>query len=312
MRGLLEIIMKKHTDHDYLAEDDVFRAGATFISGNRKNNTLNGNDSRNVMDGGRGNDTLNGHGGNDKLYGGRGNDHLDGGAGADVIIGDSGTDTLVLEGGDIARGGAGLDTFIIKGDGHIRDFIPGETLVVDDVSYGWRDLQQFVTEIMEDAVILTLGERHVIIDHVTDFNAPTLVVGNRKDNVLHGEDGKNLIYGGAGNDMLYGHGDIDGLFGGAGNDYLDGGDTEDLMDGEAGDDTVVMEGDGDDGIGGTGNDTFIIKGIGWGRISDFEQGDVISHEGTVYDWDDLQSYVNNGQYIAFGGYEVKIDNIYAV
>ena len=91
---------------------------------------LTGDGRNELIQGVGGNDTLNGLGGNDRLEGGDGGDKLYGGDGDDILIGGAGQDTL--------NGGAGADVFVFgPGDGAntIADFQDGVDLI-DVTGYG--------------------------------------------------------------------------------------------------------------------------------------------------------------------------------
>ncbi len=88
--------------------------------------TITGNDRDNYLNGYRGNDTIKGMGGNDILYGGGGNDIKDGGAGDDLLYAYNDTDTLT--------GGDGADTFVLEhyqtpGVHVIKDFNLDEDII---------------------------------------------------------------------------------------------------------------------------------------------------------------------------------------
>ena len=121
----------------------VGSAGADFIIGDDKDNTINAGDGTDSVQGGYGNDTLDGGLGNDALYGQEGVDTLNGGAGNDMLLGGAGNDTLnggvgddalsggfgddTLDGGvdtetDLLSGGLGNDTLIWRG---LEDTIDG-------------------------------------------------------------------------------------------------------------------------------------------------------------------------------------------
>jgi Ca2+-binding RTX toxin-like protein len=81
------------------------------ITGNNRNNELDGGRQDDVIRGRGGEDELDGNGGNDTLNGGAGDDELDGDGGSDRLSGGDGRDDL--DGGNRAdelRGGAGDDT----------------------------------------------------------------------------------------------------------------------------------------------------------------------------------------------------------
>ncbi len=82
-------------------------------------------------------------------------------------------------------------------------------------------------------------------------------IGSRGNDMLTGDDGKNIIIGFGGDDTLSGGASSDLLFGGRGNDTLEGGSGNDILKGGRGDDLLQ---------GGGGND-FINGGKGFDTIS---------------------------------------------
>src|SRR5439155_8872322 len=85
--------------------------GAIGLGGN---DTLTGNFRDNLLDGGDGNDVLTDNDGNDRLLGGNGNDTLNGGNGDDTLDGGAGNDALT--------GGAGNDVYVF-GFGYGEDTV---------------------------------------------------------------------------------------------------------------------------------------------------------------------------------------------
>lgn len=150
--------------------------GADRLDGGGGRDVLKGGSGRDVLDGGRGADRLDGGGGRDRLEGGGGRDALTGGRGADRLDGGGGRDVLkggggrdVLDGGrgaDRMTGGGGPDVFVFgRGDGRdvVTDFRAADTLRLDDVLWGGRDLSagQVVRRFADDAgpdVVLRFGD----------------------------------------------------------------------------------------------------------------------------------------------------------
>jgi Ca2+-binding RTX toxin-like protein len=156
--------------------------------------------------------------GQDSLYGGKGNDSLYGGDGDDSLYGGEGRD--LLDGGngrDYAfydNNLVGIAAVLLNQDGSsLKGF---EGLSEDDL-INIEDLQ---------------GSRF-----------DDLLVGNDEKNIIFGMDGNDTIYGGAGNDILNGVGGNDVVYGGEGDDHLLGGDG-DLLQGGAGAD-IIDGGDSD-------------------------------------------------------------------
>ena len=79
-------------------------------------------------------------------------------------------------------------------------------------------------------------------------------IGTRYDDIIIGDDFKNIINGLEGNDIIKGLFDIDTLYGDIGNDILQGGSTGDKLFGGEGDDTSAGQLDDDYLSGGKGND----------------------------------------------------------
>lgn len=148
----------------------------------------------------------------DKLTGTSTADYLFGKAGNDLLVGGNGDDTLVGgEGADILQGGAGSDT-----------------ASYEDAGAGVRAdlLKSFANS--GDAA----GDTYASIENLTGSAFDDMLSGDNSRNVLSGGTGSDrllgfggadTLIGGAGNDFLYGHGGGDTLIGGSGNDYLDGG-----------------------------------------------------------------------------------------
>lgn len=132
------------------AEGDTLQ-GIENLFGSRFGDDLTGNLRDNTINGMAGNDTINGQAGNDKLFSGAGSDILNGGTGDDTLSGQSGFNMLNGDGGDdkifggtdqdfinggegndIMSGGAGTDRFIFNTDhasDRISDFTQGEDLI---------------------------------------------------------------------------------------------------------------------------------------------------------------------------------------
>lgn len=121
------------------------------------------------------------------------------------------------------------------------------------------------------------------------------ILGDLRDDLIFGHDGRDRLYGDEGNDTLYGgrHNDLldggvgndelrgdgghDTLMGGDGNDRLFGGRGNDVLDGGAGDDRMS---------GGIWADTFVFgTGYGSDRILDFNvaEGDRIQLSSSLWD-----------------------------
>ncbi|WP_275415227.1 calcium-binding protein [Snodgrassella gandavensis] len=111
-----------------------------------------------------------------------------------------------------------------------------------------------------------------------------IVNGGDGNDTLWGGDGNDILNGGAGDDILYGGAGDDILNGGEGNDILNGGAGNDILNGGAGND-LLLGGAGYDILnGGTGNDS--LSGGDWHKDRyEFEAGhgqDVINDKDYEY------------------------------
>jgi VCBS repeat-containing protein len=145
------------------------------------------------------------------FFGGAGNDNITGGDLDDIIDGGPGNDFI--------NGGAGTDTASYASAGS------------------------------DDGGVMVLMDRGEAYDN-TSGDIDTLVsienvTGSAFDDLLIGNNVKNVLDGGAGSDSLFGDAGDDFLFGGAGDDFLFG---------EAGNDTLVGEAGNDTLVGGAGDD----------------------------------------------------------
>ena len=243
--------------------------GAIGLGGN---DTLTGNFRDNLLDGGDGNDVLTDNDGNDRLLGGNGNDTLNGGNGDDTLDGGAGNDALT--------GGAGNDVYVF-GFGYGED-----TVFNLDAAAGRRDVLRLAPGIHASDLLvertgadlrisLNAADRVKIDNWYTgpEFQlsevqfadgtvltaaelearsvAPSATGG---DDVLFGTAGNDSIDGLAGNDQIQGEAGADTLLGGLGNDTLSGGEGNDLLDGGTGDDQLDGGGGSDQLVGGDGND----------------------------------------------------------
>jgi len=98
----------------------------------------------------------------------------------------------------------------------------------------------------------------------------TFINGNKRDNELHGTDGKDWINGKDGDDTIFAGDQDDKLLGGNGNDVLYGEDGNDELHGGSGDDQLYG-GPGDDMLqGGLGSD-LLDGGAGGHDIASFQE-----------------------------------------
>jgi Ca2+-binding RTX toxin-like protein len=302
--------------------DDVIQgtSGDDILSGGPGNDVIYGYAGKDLLDGGSGNDQLFGNAGSDRLLGGTGEDQLHGGSGTDALLGGTGNDQLFgdsgndqLDGGpgnDLVDGGAGADR--MQG-GTGNDVLTADN--IHDVAFGGGsgiamagDNTLVVQAAFATDLLHQLGEEHATfmfsenfgqslppdvagftqqvagdIQNITlEGSAGYDVVGDSRDNLIHGNDGDNVIYGGAGNDTLDGGAGNDRLDGGSGNDHLDGGAGDDILNGGSGNDQLDG-GDGNDILSGgagvdqlygsAGNDSYQIG------LNDTAVDTVFDHEG---------------------------------
>ncbi|GMG82403.1 hypothetical protein LNKW23_16160 [Paralimibaculum aggregatum] len=158
------------------------------LIGTQYADSFSGNDVANHFQGLSGDDTLKGKEGDDTLEGGNGADLLEGGIGSDLLI-----------------GGAGAD--VIRGN---ENWSSEEDSGFDTVSYAGSNAGVQVS--------LTSGTAsggHAEGDTFEDIEN---VTGSAYDDVLEGNEGRNLLAAGGGADVLDGAGGDDTLEGGAGAD----------------------------------------------------------------------------------------------
>ncbi len=164
---------------------------------------------------------------------------------ANVITGNAGNN--IIDGGagaDVMTGGAGDDTYTIDDAGDVVIELAGGGIdqVFSTITLGSIDNVERITLIGNGPANLTGNA----LDNI--------LTGNAGANVISGGEGKDNISGGAGNDTLNGDGGDDMLFGHDGNDIMNGGLGIDVLNGGAGDDEMDG-GDGNDGqFGGGGQD----------------------------------------------------------
>lgn len=147
--------------------------------------TLTGTNANDVIDALGGNDTVDGGEGNDRLLGRAGDDHLMGGVGNDQLRGGTGSDVL--------DGGTGND---------------------------WAQYNDSSAGVTIDLAAGTASGGDAAGDVLTNIE---YLLGSPFDDVLTGDNVRNVIYGGDGNDSINGLGGNDVLRGDDGADALDGG-----------------------------------------------------------------------------------------
>ena len=175
---------------------------------------------------------------------------------ANVLIGNSGNN--IIDGGvgaDVMTGGAGDDTYFVDDVGDVVVELPGGGIdhVYSAISLNGIAGVERITLTGNSAADLAGG------------TADDFLTGNSGANVISGGDGKDTIGGGAGNDTLNGDGGDDFLFGNDGHDVLNGGLGVDTLNGGAGDD-VMDGGDGNDGLFAGGGQDRLSGGAGNDRI----------------------------------------------
>ena len=165
-------------------------SGIEIVVGSAHDDRLTGNSK---------NDSLDGSGGVDRLWGRGGDDYLVGGAGADALYGEANDDWLIGgAGGDTLDGGPGTDMASYWGSG------AGVTVSLNEAG-GASPSGGHAT-----------GDRLMGIESVTGSAHRDVLTGNSKNNVLNGMGGDDEIRGGGGNDTLTGGAGRDTLNGGEG------------------------------------------------------------------------------------------------
>jgi Ca2+-binding RTX toxin-like protein len=231
-------------------------------TGNSLDNTITGNHFDNNLSGEDGNDTIDGGIGNDYLFGGFGNDSLDGSVDSDYLDGGKGDDTL--------KGGIGNDIYVVDSVG---DLVIESGFAEDNAS-----LVNGVAAIPEYDTV------YASVDYSLGTNVEALYLQGKLGLNGTGNYLDNTLVGGGGNDTVTGLGGKDVLAGGAGDDSLIGG-TED--------DRFLFAGDAPFTRFGK---TLIDPKFGVDRISDFQTGDAIVLDKTVFS--SLQSIAGGGFSVA--------------
>ncbi len=152
--------------------------GGGAISGNKRDNFLNGTENADLIEGNGGNDTLEGLGGNDTLNGGTGNDSLIGGFGDDLVDGGSGTDTVVLSGNRIDYSITQIDANTVEITG------PDGTDTVTNVeSFQFADMTQSFADLLLPLYDVSVSS--VALNSASDLDLGRLAFG--------GESGAQLV-----------------------------------------------------------------------------------------------------------------------
>jgi Ca2+-binding RTX toxin-like protein len=206
-------------------------------------------------------DRLTGNAGSNRLSGGNGDDILDGGGGADTLL-----------------GGAGNDSYYVDNAGDlIQQETGGADIVYSSVSYT-------LDYVLEKLVLTGLQDINGTGSRLND-----VLIGNNGRNILTGGGGYDTLTGGDGDDQLFGGGDLDTLSGEGGNDLLDGGAGAEWL------------------RGGAGNDRFQFSSVSdangdW--IQDFARGDKIDLsliDATVAPGDQSFAFIGNKEFNGVGG-----------
>jgi len=215
-----QALLAGETDNDTMyggSGNDLMMGGLgdDQLHGEAGADELQGGAGNDMLYGGTGNDRLFGQGGNDTIYGGEGDDlilgstaaneeaptaeqpdnnWLYGGAGNDVLLGGAGRDYLDGgQGADFMEGGKGDDTYIVNSvnDTILEKTNEGYDVVISSANY-----------------LLNTGieELHLLEGfdiHGTGNALDNKIVGNSRNNILDGVEGKDVMLGGAGNDTYY-------------------------------------------------------------------------------------------------------------
>lgn len=163
-------------------------AGGVNGTGNTLDNRIVGSSDANRLDGGAGDDLLSGRGGDDVILGGTGNDFLDGEQGADQMA-----------------GGTGNDIYLVRDTTDSIVELAGQGIDTVQTQLGSHTLAGKMGENVENLTYIGTG----------NFTG----IGNKLNNIIHGNVGDDVLQGLEGNDTL--DGSIEGhdrLEGGAGND----------------------------------------------------------------------------------------------
>lgn len=231
------------------------------LRGDGGNDLLDGGIGDDVLNGGTGHDTLLGGPGMDYLYGGDGNDTLRDGGEGDVLVGDAGADLFILE-GKMLNGSVSIV------DGDAEDTLLSLFANIDlQARNGANEL------IISGIVRVQLGEAETVNEQgkkvlagaisASGSAGDDLLIGNRFNNDLRGQDGNDELRGGDGNDTL--HGGRSTIFGG---DKLIGGKGDDVLDGDDDGDVFGL----DWMYGGPGNDLYYFYGSGDRVFEEFNAG----------------------------------------
>jgi serralysin len=156
-------------------------------------------------------------------YGGSGADSMLGSAAANLLRGNAGADTLDgAMGNDTLEGGADNDVYLgVTADDRITEGADnGADTIIANTSLSTPENIELVM-IASGAVGISLS-------------------GGNGNDIIRGNELRNILYGGIGNDTLDGLGGDDDIFGGEGNDHIVAGIGASYLDGGAGDDVILV------------------------------------------------------------------------
>ena len=189
---------------DNYAKDDIL-AGIENVIGSNHNDELTGDSGSNVLDGGGGRDELTSGGGSDTFV-------FASGDGRDEVFGFTADDKIDLSAFSNIASMDDLDINPVgTGDADTEIILPNSGVVtLNAFAEGGLTPDNFIfyTKLISG----NIG------DH---FNNE--INGGRGDDVIYGEQGRDILNGGEGDDEIYGGEDKDTINGGEGNDLLDGG-----------------------------------------------------------------------------------------
>ena len=174
-------------DRDTLVEIEniIGGEGVDRLTGDDKDNTLEGRGEADRLTGGEGDDTLYGGTGDDTLAGGVGEDNLYGGAGKDDLVGGTGDD--ILDGGDgddDLAGGRGDDTY------HYR-YQASSVTNKDTIT----DADQNIEDIFIDLTGFSLTIEQIAALNQNNVEGREFILELLRQNIVqteHVEDGDNL------------------------------------------------------------------------------------------------------------------------
>ena len=204
------------------------------VTGGAGNDTINGDDKTNVLIGNAGDDKLSGNDGSDTLFGNDNDDILDGGKGSDTLFGGKGSDTLIGgEGIDYIDGGEGEENSI--GDSIDFSGVTSGPLSLNLMNVNAEDYSRANVNYADDDYLKN-------IENIKATKFDDMVMGDNDKNVLEGLTGNDTLIGENGNDTLKGGRGDDifkaGLYDStSGNNLKDGDDGADFIDGGVGGET---------------------------------------------------------------------------